>query len=352
MKNVPHNVYIHVPYCKSKCNYCAFFSHACAKPDWEKYCNDICAEINYWGQKLGNITIPTIFFGGGTPSLMPTTVFEKIINTIKNNFQLETDTEITVESNPATIDFDKLKDFKSIGANRISIGIQSLDDKRLQFLGRKHTANDALQLIEYTNKLNLRTSADFIYGLPNDTVQDIIKMCTDINSLGLTHCSLYELTIEKGTPFGTMNLKMPSNTEMADMYNAIEKNLNLPRYEVSNYAMSGFECKHNQNVWDGKPYIGIGQGAAGRVYINNIWYEQMGNYAQFEKISDSTRAIEQVITGMRTIHGCQLTDTIKNVIDMDWAISNPDLIKIENERIATTKKGMLILDEIIVNLVK
>ena len=163
---------------------------------------------------------------------------------------------------------------------------------------------------------------------------------------------MYELTIEADTPFGKMNLPMPDNDTMAQMYMAIGDNLNIPRYEVSNYAIPGAECQHNQNVWDGQPYIGIGRGAAGRILIDNVWYEQRGNHAQFEPISDDTRAVEVVITGMRTVRGCQLPGATKNVIDMNWAKSHPDLVQINGERISATPQGMLILDDIIVNLVK
>jgi len=352
MSNHPHNIYIHVPFCKSKCNYCAFFSHACANPDWTKYTNDICSEIDFWGQKLGKINVPTIFFGGGTPSLMPVQAFEKILATIKKNFELTQDAEITLETNPATVDFVKMQDFKNAGVNRISIGVQSLDDKKLIFLGRRHTAKDAIETIGYAKKLDLRISADFIYGTPNETIYDVIRMCNDINKIGIKHCSLYELTIEKNTPFGKMNLNMPTNEEMAQMYIAIQENLKLPRYEVSNYAQIGQECKHNQNVWDGEPYIGIGRGGAGRIFLNNTWYEQMGANACFETISDNTRAVEQVITGMRTIRGCRLTDAIKNVIDIDWIKNNSHLVNIYNDRIVATEQGILILDELIVNMVK
>lgn len=352
MKNTAHNIYIHVPFCISKCNYCAFFSHACSAPDWDKYTRDICTEINYWGGRLGKIDIPTIFFGGGTPSLMPISAFETIITTIAQNFNINTCSEITIESNPKTLDKQKLIEFQQNGLTRLSVGVQSLNDDKLKFLGRRHNAHDALELIHNAQDLGLRTSADFIYGLPNETVDDVINTCHQINKLELNHCSMYELTIEPNTPFGKMNLNMPSNDTMAQMYNSIPEHLNLPRYEVSNYAKIGSECIHNQNVWDGAPYIGIGTGAAGRIYINGTWYEQMGNNEKFEKISDSVRATEKIITGMRTMRGCQLTDDVKNVIDINWVNKNPELVQIQDNRISATKSGILILDEIMINLVR
>ena len=336
----------------SKCNYCAFFSAACAAPDWNKYTNDICDEIKLWAQKLGHIDVPTVFFGGGTPSLMPVWCFEKIMNTIRADFNLLSGAEITLESNPGTLDENKLRVFCDAGVNRLSVGVQSLDDDRLEFLGRRHSVADALSLLSTAQDIGLRVSADFIYGLPGDTVADVIKLCNQINKLGLTHCSMYELTIEPDTPFGKMNLNMPDNETMAQMYLAIGDTLQLPRYEVSNYATPGAECRHNQNVWDGDAYIGIGRGAAGRVFMDGAWYEQLGDNARFEKLDNVARATEMILTGMRTVRGCRLTDAVKNVIDMDWAWRNDSLVQINGNRISATPRGMLILDEVMVNLVK
>ena len=350
--NRAHNLYIHVPFCMSKCNYCAFYSFACKNPDWTEYANKICDELKFWSQKLGKIQIPTIFFGGGTPSLMPVPIFEQIINCINKNFIVDKDCEITLESNPGTIDKDKLSGFVSNGVNRLSVGVQSLNDEELKFLGRRHDVKTAINLLENAQNMNLRLSADFIYGLPNQKTENVINLCENINKLGLTHVSMYELTIEEKTPFGKMNLNMPDNAEMAQMYNAIPQYLSLPRYEVSNYAKNGEECHHNLNVWSGEPYIGIGQGAAGRVFYDNTWFEQRGNFECFEKISDGTRAIEKILTGMRTIRGVNLSEDVKNILNFDWINSHKDLVEINSEYLHTTDKGLLILDDIIVDIIK
>lgn len=350
---LPHNIYIHVPFCLSKCNYCAFFSTACKNPDWENYSDNIIKEIRYWSEKLGRISIPTIFFGGGTPSLMPVKTFEKIIDNINSNFYIDKDCEITLESNPGTLDEEKLSNFINTGVNRISIGVQSFDDDKLKFLGRRHDAKTALKLINSAIRKNIRVSADFIYGLPSEKVQDVINTCHDINNLGLQHCSMYELTIEPHTPFGAQNLNMPSNEEMADMYNAIDENLKLPRYEVSNYATPGNECRHNQNVWDGAPYIGIGKGAAGRILIDNVWYEQSGSWEKFDKLSNTARAEERIITGLRQVQGVYLDTDIEKIINMKYVQDNPELLqRTSDNRIAATKQGMLFLDELVLNLVR
>lgn len=339
----PHNIYIHVPFCASKCNYCAFYSHACAVPDWNDYKNKIISEIDYWAAQLGHTEIPTIFFGGGTPSLMPTKVFSEIMDKLRVAFSIAQNAEVTIEANPGTLDTARLAEFIAAGINRISIGVQSLRDEELKFLGRIHDAAAARKLINTALNHDLRVSADFIYGLPNHTAKDVKELCENINSLGLEHASLYELSIEPGTPLAQKKLHMPDNESMAQMYEQIEETLTLPRYEVSNY---GVPCRHNSNVWDGQPYLGIGDGAAGRVLIENKWYETANGKQTF--LSDSTRAVEILMTGLRTTHGVLLTPQIRKIIDTDFAGENEFLIK-DNRLIA---KSFLTLDNLIVKLLK
>jgi len=349
--NTPHNIYIHVPFCISKCNYCAFFSRAIA-PDWETYSNNICTEIDYWANTLGRIKIPTIFFGGGTPSLMPIKTFQKIMQHLNSKFDLTDCTEVTLESNPGTITNEKLDEFIANGMSRLSIGVQSFDDDELNFLGRKHDSKTATDLIEYAQKIGINFSCDFIYGLPGHMTRNVIKLCKQINQIGLQHASLYELTIEPNTKFGHMNLNMPTNEEMADMYTSITDNLNLSRYEVSNYATGGHECRHNQNIWDGDAYIGIGHGAMGRVFMNNTWFEESGGDIKSTTITNATRATERVITGLRTMRGVNLDDEVKNIIDIDFINSHNNLVQIQNNRIHATDSGLLILDDLILNIIK
>lgn len=346
----PHNIYIHVPFCMSKCRYCAFFSHACANPDWGAYTNKIISEIEHWARLLGRISVPTVFFGGGTPSLMPTRCFEQIISKIHQCFDVLYGAEITLESNPGTIDETRMREFQSFGVNRISIGVQSFSDEKLKYLGRRHSALDAIKTIQTAQKLGLRVSGDFIYGLPDETVSDVIHTCAQINDLDLQHCSMYELTIEPDTPIGRENPTMPTNDEMADMYNAIGDTLKLPRYEVSNYATPDKHCQHNENIWDGAPYIGLGRGAAGRVYHNSTWFEQLGDGQLFAPLDAKSRAIEKLITGLRTTRGTRLTDDVKGVINMDTVHQMPELIQVQDNRISVTRSGMLVLDDILVKI--
>ena len=347
----PHNIYIHVPFCISKCNYCAFFSRACKSPDWATYTNKIVSEIDYWAETLGKISIPTIFFGGGTPSLLPTRYFSQIMEHLHAKFDISDTAEITLESNPGTLDETRLDEFIAGGMTRLSIGIQSFNDDELKFMGRIHNSDDALKLLHTALSRNIRVSADFIYGLPGHTTKNIETLCQSINKTGLNHCSMYELTIEPETPFGKMNLDMPTNGQMADMYTAITNTLKIPRYEVSNYAAPGFECRHNQNVWDGDAYIGIGTGAAGRIFMNNTWYEQMGNGAKFEPMSTNARAIEKVITGMRTMRGVLLAKDVKSVLHMQYINEHPELVQIACDRMTATDRGLMVLDDLLLNLI-
>ncbi len=350
---VPHNIYIHVPFCVAKCKYCAFWSVACRAPDWGAYVDAIASEIDFWGKKLGRIQVPTIFFGGGTPSLMPTKSFAQIMDALHRNFDIDTGAEVTLESNPGTLDMARLREFVTYGVNRLSVGVQSFDDARLEFLGRRHTARDALNLIGSAMDIGLRVSGDFIYGLPGDTVRDVIDTCKQINNLGLRHCSMYELTIEPNTPFGKMNLDMPSNDVMADMYVAISDTLHPARYEVSNYATPGDECRHNQNVWDGDAYIGIGRGGAGRVYCDNVWYQQRGGDGEFTPLDTHARATEKIITGLRQVRGVKLTPDVAGVINKKYIDTHPQLLQYTSDnRVRATISGMLILDDIMPDLIR
>ena len=308
-------------------------------------------EINHWGNTLGRISVPTIFFGGGTPSLMPVETLGRIMDAIEQNFDIDAGAEITMEANPGTLDAQKITEFYKCGINRMSIGVQSLNDDELQFLGRRHTADMARATIDRARTSGMRVSADFIYGLPGQGPDDVIQMCRGINELGLGHCSMYELTIEPGTPFGKMGLYMPSNSAMADMYAAIGDTLTLPRYEVSNYATPSQHCRHNENIWDGAPYIGIGRAAAGRIFMAGHWFEQMGAGELFHELAPHERAIERIITGMRTMRGVAVDDSVRSAINMAWVDAHPDLVIRRDGRICATNAGLMILDNVLTDMV-
>ncbi|MCL2331223.1 MAG: radical SAM family heme chaperone HemW [Proteobacteria bacterium] len=373
----PHNLYLHVPYCSSKCNYCAFYSVAC-NPDWAAFAAAAIRDIKYWGAQLKHCAAPTVFFGGGTPSLMPTEIFAQIMDAVRESFAVAANAEITLESNPGTLDppslrygaasATRLREFIAHGVNRLSVGVQSLDDTVLKFLGRGHNARAARDLIGAAHDAGIRVSGDFIYALPGQTVQDAEKMCRDILELGLRHVSLYELSIEPGTPFAAQNLQtqIPDNGTVAEMYQVIGEILapSLSRYEISNYAAPGHECRHNANIWAGQPYVGIGPSACGRVLIDGVWYEQAepkntkewlertpvgaNNYLPLQS---NTRATEIIMTGLRTMRGVVITPEIREVINWDFVQKNPDYFIPTNDSLCMTQNGILILDNLLVDLI-
>jgi len=336
------NLYIHVPFCVRKCNYCAFYSACPDVIDWDGYVGEIFQQLNEF--QIDSYKIDTIFFGGGTPSLMPAKYAEKIIKKLR----LMPDAEWTLEANPKTINVNGLKDWKNLGLNRLSIGIQSFNDDDLKFLGRVHTVQDSMELLTGANDLGLRVSGDFIYGLPYQTVDDVRHLCAAINESGLKHASLYELTIEKGTPF--QNLPPVSEQLAAEMYQAIRDALKLQRYEVSNY---GELCRHNMNIWHGSEYIGVGESAAGRIIENGVWHETKiaGGRIVKSKLTPRQRAVEVLMTGLRTMRGVQIANLPVDVISWDFVRQNPGHFTREEGLLRMTDSGILLLDCLLEGLI-
>lgn len=269
------SIYIHYPFCKSKCPYCDFNSHVKSNIDHEAFQNAYLSELEYFAQRLKNRQIKTIFFGGGTPSLMPISLPEKIISKISKLWNLDKNCEITIEANPTSFEAEKFKDFKSAGINRLSMGIQALNDNDLKFLGREHSAAEAISAIETASKIFDNYSFDLIYARPNQTTWDWKNELNQAIKLSPNHLSLYQLTIEKGTKFYGQHKNgefiLPDEELSADLYNLtnqISYGNGLELYEISNYARKGYECKHNLVYWKGDDYIGIGAGAHSRVYLD------------------------------------------------------------------------------------
>jgi oxygen-independent coproporphyrinogen-3 oxidase len=296
---------------------------------------------------IKNYKIDTLFFGGGTPSLMPVKYAKKIIKKLR----LADDAEFTIEANPKTIAPLELKAWKDLGLNRLSIGIQSFNDNELEFLGRIHTVRDSMELLDAANDIGLRVSGDFIYGLPSQKVSDIVKLCERINSLGLPHASLYELTIEKGTKF--QNMPRISESLAAGMYQAIQSSLKLPRYEVSNY---GDPCRHNANVWAGEEYIGVGKSAAGRIIRRFEWIATKVTSdcsMEMTELSTRERSVEIVMTGLRTTRGvCIKNSPTPTVINWDFIKKNPKYFSYDDSFLRVNDSGLLLLDWLTLQAIK
>ena len=268
----PISIYIHWPFCLSLCPYCDFNSHVLEQADYNIWLQAYKKEIDYFNYCLSKRKVKSIFFGGGTPSLMHPKLVAGIIDYIASQSIIDDTTEITLEANPTSYETEKFKNFKIAGINRVSIGVQSFNDQALKVLGRKHSSSEAKKAIKSAAKLFERYSYDLIYAIPNQTLTAWQEELIHASTLAKSHISLYQLTIEKGTPFFTLynkgDLILPENDLAADMYEWTTDYLfdyGYNRYEISNYATTGNECIHNLSYWYYDDYIGIGPGAHSRI---------------------------------------------------------------------------------------
>ena len=274
--NKPISIYVHWPFCLSKCPYCDFNSHIFAEIDDNAWQQAYLTELDYFSSYIQNKQIKSIFFGGGTPSLMSPKIVAAIIDKISSLGQVLDVTEITIEANPTSSESSKFAGFKAAGINRLSIGVQSFNSDDLKFLGRQHSADEAIKAIDLAAKYFENYSFDLIYARPGQSLKQWQKELELAISLASKHISLYQLTIEKGTPFYSMYHKgvfaLPDHEQAFAMYELtnelLEKNGYL-RYEISNYAKLGFESVHNLNYWQYGQYLGIGPGAHSRLISSN-----------------------------------------------------------------------------------
>jgi putative oxygen-independent coproporphyrinogen III oxidase len=271
----PFGVYIHWPFCLSKCPYCDFNSHVRrAAIDEARFVRAFAAEIAATAARVPDRTVATIFFGGGTPSLMQPATVGTILESVARHWTVAPDVEVTLEANPTSVEAARFRGYRAAGVNRVSLGVQSLDDRVLAELGRTHTAREALQAVGVARAAFERTSFDLIYARPRQTPRDWA------NELGLAlaeageHLSLYQLTVEPDTPFATLHaagkLKIPDEDAARALYDTTQEICaahGLPAYEISTHARPGGECRHNLVYWRGHEYAGIGPGAHGRLDI-------------------------------------------------------------------------------------
>jgi oxygen-independent coproporphyrinogen-3 oxidase len=266
-------VYVHFPWCLAKCPYCDFVSYVEPAADHRSYADAVLREIDSRVELFDGRRVASIFFGGGTPSLWDARELKRVLTRILGlaNLDAHTEIEVTVECNPTSIDAEKARALIDAGVNRLSIGAQSLNDDRLRFLGRLHDARGAIHAIEGAIRAGVpRVSADLIFGVAGQSVDEARDEALTLSNLGLTHVSCYQLTIEAGTRFGELarrgRLPLADEGVMADAFVAIEEALTargFGHYEVSNYALAGEEARHNLGYWRGDEYIGVGCGAFG-----------------------------------------------------------------------------------------
>ncbi len=265
----PHSLYLHVPFCVSKCPYCDFNSHVGLEGLFESYNSALVAEIRLWGHELGAPRLDTVFIGGGTPSRVPAEHIWAALDAVRESFDLAADAEVTLEANPQSAEADKMETWLAAGVNRLSLGFQSLDRDALGFLERAHSADEAVDVFERARSAGFRNvSCDLIFAVPGLTTSRWEKVLAEVLQLGPDHVSAYELTPEVGTRLGadvdSGRTLMPDEDLKLEQYAASERLLaaaGLARYEVSNWARPGRECRHNIAYWSGVPYAAAGAGA-------------------------------------------------------------------------------------------
>jgi oxygen-independent coproporphyrinogen-3 oxidase len=267
-------IYIHWPFCKSKCPYCDFNSHVRESVEQQRWKMALLRELDHMAARMPERTVGSIFFGGGTPSLMPPATVQALIERVYTRWKTSETLEITLEANPTSIETDSFVNFRNAGVNRVSLGVQSLDDAELAFLGREHKAAEALKAVERARATFDRYSFDLIYARPHQTLAAWEKELTQALAHIEGHMSLYQLTIEQNTAFHHAYAKggftLPDEADAAALYRLTEevlKSRGLLAYEVSNYARPGEESRHNLAYWKGEDYIGVGPGAHGRLTI-------------------------------------------------------------------------------------
>lgn len=318
-------------------------------------------DLDFYAEKTSERKITSIFFGGGTPSLIHPKNIENILGHIAKRWHLDSQIEISLEANPNTEYPNMFSELKKVGINRLSLGVQALNEKDLKFLGRTHTLKEAYHSIDNVLKTFSNNSMDIIYARPNQTLSEWQEELRQITSLGFKHLSLYQLTIEEGTIFAKKGIKNLEEKKASKLYTFTKQFLKFSgyrQYEVSNYANKGFECKHNLIYWQGDDYIGIGPSAHGRIKLNNKFYA-LTYPRQQEQLSAIERAEELLLMGLRLSSGidknkfkqiCNIE--LDNFINSDACkeLCSKKLLINTQKTLRPSAKGLLFLDYIIKEL--
>lgn len=369
-------IYIHFPFCKQACYYCDFhFSTQLENKG--KLVEAICEELALQKEYLSSEPVETIYFGGGTPSLMDEKELHQVFNAIQNNFRLEGLPEITLEANPDDLSLQNLSVFKKVGINRLSIGIQSFDDSVLKYLNRAHSGYDALRSVRQAHELGFTNiSIDLIFAIPGQTDEQWIKNIQQAIALAPQHISCYSLTIEEKTVFGNWKKKgklVAQSDDVAARQMEILMTLlsqhDFEQYEISNFAKPGFYSRHNSNYWKQKKYLGVGPSAhsfnlvSRQFNIKNNWEYirslSLGKIpCEVEMLSHTNTINEYIMTSLRTAAGCDLNFLYeKYQYDLPSSAQNElkrfyhlDLLRLTNHHLLLTPAGKLVADKIAADL--
>ena len=381
-------LYLHIPFCETKCPYCDFNTYAKIESLIPAYVSALRNEIAAWGQILDHPDVKTIFFGGGTPSYLPPPELVSVVETIRTSFRVDPTAEVTLEANPGDFDRAKLATYLDCGFNRISIGVQSLDDTLLSTLGRRHTVDDAISAFQMASDAGFKNvSIDLMYGLPYQTIEQWETTLKGALDLGPPHISMYALTLEGGTPMERWvtngQLPEPDSDLAADMYIEAQRIFDrsgYAHYEISNWAIPGFESHHNLVYWQNESYLGVGPGAHSylqhhrfsnlkppREYVqklkeplvvhraeNKAALGLMPVVAEIEHIDTGLEMAETMILGLRLDQGINVKKFASRFDNSPFCVYEniisdgiqKGLLEATEEAIALTNKGRLLSNEV------
>jgi oxygen-independent coproporphyrinogen-3 oxidase len=353
-----NSVYVHIPFCRSKCYYCDFYSLAGADEKIDKYLEALLRELDFWSELLDFSSVETIYFGGGTPTLLSSSklndLFEIVFSVLKGSF-----IEVTLEANPESLSEEKLSLFRKRGVTRVSVGIQSFDSKILNFLGRLHSAEQAFKAAELVKEHGFNLSLDFIYGIPGEPFSSWKKTLLKAAELQPDSISCYAFSF-RGKKFRGRSLK--SDDDYFEEYiwtvNCL-KTHGYRHYEISNWALPGKECRHNLNYWLRKNYLGLGPAAASLIDDLRFSYEpELNNFLAesphfyFEKLLPEQIQMEEIYLGLRTNLGIKLAQIPPRSLKKLEGLIKEKLLEIEGDCLRATDRGMFVLDRLVLELLE
>ncbi len=375
-RNGGFGLYVHWPFCLAKCPYCDFNSHVCAQIDLARWKRAYVAEIRRAGEQAPGRVLNSIYLGGGTPSLMAPDLVDVIIGTARKTWAFSNRIEITLEANPTSVEADRFRAFREAGVNRVSVGVQALNDRDLARLGRMHTAKEAMQAFETARTVFDRANLDLIYARQDQTLAAWQEELMQATELAADHLSLYQLTIEEGTAFARRLAQgglrgLPHEDLAADMYLATQEiceQAGFPAYEISNHARRGSESRHNLVYWRAGDYAGVGPGAHGRLTIGENrhatqaapdparWLDRVEKAGSGEhlcqRLSDIDRATEYLMMGMRITEGISL-DRLGRWISLDdlekpiVELVDLGMVRRSSGQLCATPKGRPVLNAVL-----
>lgn len=372
METKPIGLYLHIPFCVRKCNYCDFASQPINPPVKDRYIESLLAEIESY--KDQGISVDTVFFGGGTPTTLDSSEFSKIVAKIKKCFDTSSLREFTVECNPGTVDLEKLKALKDLGVDRLSFGVQSIHENELKILGRIHSYQDFLDGYKLAKTVGFdNISVDLMYGIPEQTKESFAKTLDEITALEPSHISVYGLIVEEGTPFFASrdDLAFPSEDDECDMYYECASKLarhGYEHYEISNYAKNSRRSCHNLKYWRDEEYIGLGLSAhsyyKGKRYYNPTAFSEYldGKWEKYRKAENDFLGVdpfEYSMLALRLSDGIDLCE-YKKRFGVSFAEGKEDMVKAyinagfmmkKNGRLSFTDRGFYLSNSILSELI-